>query len=240
MSWFYSAGGEQKGPVEQADFESLIATGVIRPETLVWQPGMPNWQSAADTRPDLLPPALPGVSAVPAYSVPAYITPQHPMIAGRLYGGFWIRVLARLVDGLVLMVPSILVIVLVAGTSFFSAILGGDISALTSSAPMLIVAGLINAAMAAAYEAFTTSTYGGTLGKLALGLRVILPDGGMLDLQQALIRYLLYGAGGLIGLIPVIGLLGSLLTLVDNVSAAFDPQKRTIHDRLAHTFVVKK
>jgi len=250
MSWFYSAGGEQKGPVEQAEFESLIATGVIRPETLVWQPGMPNWQSAADTRPDLLPPALPGAGtvpaysgpaySVPAYSVPAYMTPQAPTVTGRLYAGFWIRVLARLIDFLVLMVPSGLVVVLVVGSSFFTALFRGDISVLSTAAPMMVVASLINAVMAGAYEAFTTSTYGGTLGKLALGLRVILPNGGMLNVQQALIRYLLYYAGTLIGLIPFIGLLGTLLTLVDNVSAAFDPQKRTIHDRIAHTFVVKK
>ena len=234
MSWFYSAGGEQKGPVEQSEFEALIATGAIRPETLVWQPGMPNWQSAADTRPDLLPPALPGnLNPVPVYVVA-------PSANGRQYGGFWLRFLARIIDALVLLIPSMLVFVLVLGGSFFTALLGGDFSVLTGGAPMMIVAGLINAMMYAAYEAFTTSTYGGTLGKLALNLRVILPDGGMLNLQQALIRHLIYAAGSLIGIIPLVGFLGVLWTLVDNVSAAFDPQKRALHDRIANTYVVKK
>ncbi|MBY0506052.1 MAG: RDD family protein [Bryobacteraceae bacterium] len=233
MSWFYSAGGEQRGPVEQAEFESLISTGVIRPETLVWQAGMPNWQSAADTRPDLLPPALPGLPAQ-TYTMPAPFTP------GRRYGGFWIRFLARIIDGLVLAIPSLLVILLVVGASFFKQILAGDFLGLATAGPAMIVASLINAAMYAAYEAFTTSTYGGTLGKLALSLRVILPDGGMLSLQQAFIRHLIYGAGSILGLVPFVGPLAGLWTLVDNVAAAFDPQKRALHDRIANTFVIHK
>lgn len=237
MAWFYSAGGEQKGPVEVAEFESLIATGIIRAETLVWQPGMPNWLAASAARPDLLPPAIPGqLSPVPIYG--AEVT---AVTGGRQYGGFWLRLLARLIDALVLMIPSVTVMILVVGTSFFTSIMGGDFSVLTGGTPMFIVAGLINACMYAAYEAFLTSTYGGTLGKMALGLRVILTDGGMLNLQQALIRHLIYAGGGIIGaLVPMAGFLNVLWILVDNVSAAFDPQKRALHDRIANTFVVKK
>ena len=223
-----------------AEFESLIATGIIRAETLVWQPGMPNWLAASAARPDLLPPAIPGQFSpvpMPTYSADVPVT----MTGGRQYGGFWIRLLARFIDGLVLMIPSITVMVLVVGTSFFTSIMGGDFSVLTGGTPMFIVAGLINACMYAAYEAFLTSTYGGTLGKMALGLRVILPDGGMLNLQQALIRHLIYAGGGIIGaLVPMAGILNARWIVVDNVSAAFDPQKRALHDRIANTFVVKK
>lgn len=245
MSWFYSAGGEQKGPVEIAEFESLIASGVIRPETLVWQPGMPNWQSASETRPDLLPPSIPGTLSAGTLSgtlsMPMYAAGPPALTGGRLYGGFWLRLLARFIDGLVLFIPSFTVIMLVMGTSFFTSLLAGDFSVLTRGTSMFIVAGLINAAMYAAYEAFTTSTYGGTLGKMALGLRVILPDGGMLNLQQALIRHLIYAGGSILGaLVPMASVLNGLWILADNVSAAFDPQKRALHDRIANTFVVKK
>ena len=245
MAWFYSAGGEQKGPVEVAEFESLIATGIIRAETLVWQPGMPNWLAASAARPDLLPPAMPGQLSpmpmpVPIYGAQVPATTGATM-GGRQYGGFWLRLLARLIDALVLMIPSVTVMILVVGTSFFTSVMGGDFSVLTSGTPMFIVAGLINACMYAAYEAFLTSTYGGTLGKMALGLRVILTDGSMLNLQQALIRHLIYAGGGIIGaLVPMAGFLNVLWILVDNVSAAFDPQKRAVHDRIANTFVVKK
>ena len=237
MAWFYSVGGEQKGPVEVAEFETLIATGVIRAETLVWQPGMPNWQTASAARPHLLPPAIPGQFS----PVPVYVVAPPSVADGRQYGGFWLRLLARIIDGVVLMIPSVTVMVLVLGTSFFSSVMGGDFSVFTNGAPMFIVAGLINACMYAAYEAFLTSTYGGTLGKMALGLRVILPDGGLLSLQQALIRHLIYAGGGIIGaLVPMAGFLNGLWMLADNVSAAFDPRKRALHDRIANTFVVKK
>ncbi len=239
MSWFYSAGGEQKGPVEVAEFESLIATGVIRPETLVWQPGMPNWQAASEARPDLLPPGIPGVPAPMYSSAPPAMGAA--IVGGRLYAGFWIRVLARIIDGFVLLIPSFTVFLLVVGASFFQSLFAGDFGVLSAGGPMFIVAGLINAIMYAAYEAFTTSTYGGTLGKRALSLRVILPDGGMLNLQQALIRHLIYAGGSILGaLVPMASFLNGLWMLVDNVSCAFDPQKRTLHDRIANTFVVKK
>jgi uncharacterized RDD family membrane protein YckC len=220
--------------VEVGEFEALIAAGTIRPETLVWQPGMPNWQPASEARPDLLPPMLPGVPGVPA---PIYVGETVSIVGGRRYGGFWIRFLARFIDGLILMIPSIVVIVLVVGTSFFESIISGDVSSIMQTAPMFIVAGLINAAMYAAYESFTTSSYGGTPGKLALGLRVILLDGSMLSLQQALIRHLIYAAGGIIGsVIPF----ATLWYLADNIPAAFDPEKRALHDRIAKTLVVKK
>ena len=237
MAWFYSAGGEQKGPVEVAELESLIATGIIRAETLVWQPGMPNWQAASAARPDLLPPAIPGVLS----PMPMYAAEVPAITGGRQYGGFWMRFLARVIDALVLMIPAVTVMILVLGTSFFTSVMGGDFSVFTNGTPMFIVAGLINALMYASYEAFLTSTYGGTLGKMALGLRVILPDGGMLNLQQALIRHLIYNGGSIIGaLLPLAGVLNLLWILADNVSAAFDPQKRALHDRIANTFVVKK
>jgi uncharacterized RDD family membrane protein YckC len=234
MAWFYSAGGEQKGPVEAGEFEALIAAGTIRPETLVWQPGMPNWQPASDARPDLLPPMLPGVPSVPA---PMYASETPALIGGRRYGGFWIRFLARFIDGLILMIPSIVVIVLVVGTSFFESIFSGDISSIMQTAPLFLVAGLINAAMYAAYDSFSTSTYGGTPGKLVLGLRVILLDGSMLNLQQALIRHLIFAAGSIIGaVIPF----AALWYCADNIPAAFDLEKRALHDRIVKTLVVKK
>ena len=44
MNWFYSEGGAQKGPVDDAAFRALVANGTIRPDTLVWREGMADWQ----------------------------------------------------------------------------------------------------------------------------------------------------------------------------------------------------
>ena len=43
MQWFYESGGQRQGPVEAAEFERLISTGTIKPETLVWREGMADW-----------------------------------------------------------------------------------------------------------------------------------------------------------------------------------------------------
>ena len=50
MNWFYSDGGAQKGPIDDAAFRALVTNGTIRPDTLVWHDGMTDWKplSAAE------------------------------------------------------------------------------------------------------------------------------------------------------------------------------------------------
>ena len=43
MSWYYAENNDRRGPIEDAAFQDLIRTGAIKPETLVWREGMPNW-----------------------------------------------------------------------------------------------------------------------------------------------------------------------------------------------------
>lgn len=44
--WYYEHEGKPAGPESQEKMESLLRDGVIRPETLVWQEGMPDWVQA--------------------------------------------------------------------------------------------------------------------------------------------------------------------------------------------------
>lgn len=43
MQWYYSASGQQQGPVSPAELEGLVRSGAVTPETLVWREGMPDW-----------------------------------------------------------------------------------------------------------------------------------------------------------------------------------------------------
>ncbi len=54
--WFYGIGDTQHGPVEEGRFEALIASGVIKPTTLVWREGMPDWIELRVMRPAMPPP----------------------------------------------------------------------------------------------------------------------------------------------------------------------------------------
>ena len=103
MKWFYAQGQQQMGPVEDSEFDRLIQTGVIRPETLVWREGMANWQNLASVRVPAPPspppaetssaPASPSSpSPAPAPS-PAWQQPQpaaqpawQPAVAGTAFG----------------------------------------------------------------------------------------------------------------------------------------------------------
>ena len=79
------------------------------------------------------------------------------------YAGFWQRVGASLIDGLVFL-PNILIVTTVEGLSQTAAVL----------------AALLGPAVYYAYVLPLTFRYGGTLGKLALGMRVQPADGGPL------------------------------------------------------------
>ncbi len=249
MPWFYSVGGEQKGPVEVAEFESLIGSGVIRPETLVWQPGMPNWQTAADTRPDRLPPAISGViSQMPAYS--GTLQPD-----SRRYGGFWMRVAARIIDGFVLVIPAGVVavacIVLFLGPATISAIFASlsegqrGLEKLDQISPFAIIGAMLaglaaNLGIQAAYECYMVTSFGATLGKMAMGLTIVTLRGERLTLQQSLLRFGLHQGISILGVIPFVGLLTSVYALVDAIVLGTDARKQSLHDRFAKTLVVKK
>ena len=45
MNWYYVSGNEQKGPVEQPDFDRLVQSGDIIASTLVWREGMGDWKA---------------------------------------------------------------------------------------------------------------------------------------------------------------------------------------------------
>ena len=87
--WFYAHGNEQQGPVAPQAFQDMVRGGQIKPTTLVWRQGMPNWAPAGQV-PELSPllPAQPEAeeSGQPqAYAPPPYFPPgaQYSVPGGR-------------------------------------------------------------------------------------------------------------------------------------------------------------
>jgi hypothetical protein len=58
MNWYYAVGGQQKGPVSEAELEALFKAGVIDASTLVWREGMANWQPYGQVKPSPMTPPL--------------------------------------------------------------------------------------------------------------------------------------------------------------------------------------
>ena len=64
MNWYYVSANEQKGPVEQAEFDRLVQSGLVSGSTLVWREGMADWKplnEASVSPPPASPSPAPGV-----------------------------------------------------------------------------------------------------------------------------------------------------------------------------------
>jgi hypothetical protein len=72
-TWYYLINGQQTGPVDQARFGMLIQSGAVRPDTMVWQEGMPNWVQAGSV------PGLFAAGPAPLAYATAPINPGAPV-----------------------------------------------------------------------------------------------------------------------------------------------------------------
>jgi len=92
---------------------------------------------------------------------------------------------------------------------------------------MTVTLQLLQLAITATYTTWLVGKYGATLGKMACQLKVITADGGRVSYPRALGRYFAE-------------ILSSIILLIGYIMAAFDDEKRTLHDRICNTRVIKK
>lgn len=97
----------------------------------------------------------------------------------------------------------------------------------------LVVNTLAGVALFLAVQGYTLVTRGQSLGKIALGLRIVRADGSKVGAARML--GLRYGVGLVIGVIPFLGPLYSLLDAL----LIFRASRRCLHDNIADTIVVK-
>ncbi len=144
-------------------------------------------------------------------------------VAGqRVYGGFWIRFVAVLIDAVIMFIVSFS-IGLVTGTRSMGL---GRTADLASIFTRMGTSFFISTAIAIAYEATFLVNYGATPGKMAMGLKVITPDGGGISWGRAIGRYFAK-------------FLSSITLLIGYIMAGFDSEKRALHDYVAGTRVIR-
>ena len=136
--------------------------------------------------------------------------------------GFWIRLVAAIIDTLIVFMLQFLLGSLLAMAGF--ATVGGGESAVTNMAILIQLFGLT---LSIAYYVFFTGYCGQTPGKMALRIKVIRCDGSSLGYGRAAFREI--PAKFVAGIIFGIGYL----------MVAFDDQKQGLHDRMADTYVIK-
>ncbi len=148
-----------------------------------------------------------------------------PQDGGYEYAGFWIRVAASLIDGVILAMLQFVVLLPLGMGSAMSGVLGNTAETATAVVTLGITY-LVQIIVPLLYQGFFLSRYAATPGKKALGLKVLRPDGSHVSFLRAVCRSL---ASGLSGMILCIGYL----------MVAFDDEKRALHDHICDTRVVR-
>lgn len=138
---------------------------------------------------------LPGTGALSSspYSAPAAVGSgghAQPVVGGEVvYAGFWKRVAAYMIDYFVLVIPGSII------GAILGAILGASMGAVGSGESAIeivaqLASALINLCIGMAYYTwFHASKGGATLGKMAVGIKVVRGNGERLTKARAFGRY---------------------------------------------------
>ena len=103
--------------------------------------------------------------------------------------------------------------------------------------------GLIRAIIVVAYYVVLTVAFGATLGKMAMGMKVVNRDGNKAGAGPVLIREIIARAlGSLLTVVVGAGigdLVGLTVVIVIVIMILFDERRQGLHDKIGGTFVVK-
>ena len=265
MKWYYADGTAQAGPVTEPEIESLFHAGKINPSTLVWHDGMGSWLAFGQVKPALIEAAQMKSAVTDKRSLlapdlapkevvcsqcnqifsrgelllirdnwvcpnckPAFVQKlKEGTIVGRRleYAGFGIRLLAKLLDNLIFSGAIGLVAAAAASLLFSSADTIREEIAAKGLMFVAVVGGAV--LLVAPIKIWCLASNGGTPGKRICKLRVISATGENIGWGRATGRVF---AEWITQLIPF---------AIGYILAAFDIEKRALHDRIAGTRVVK-
>ena len=252
MNLYYEVGDQQVGPIGKSELETLVKEKKLNSKTMVWQDGMESWEELGvfiRNRKEK------GVqNKLPAGSVPKSVCSEcgqafveedmisfqeswvcagcKPVfiqkvkegvsVAGAMdYAGFWIRTAAFVID---LFILGIINLVIFIPLGMLMPTSPENPMAILSFMPVLM---LLQYGIPAAYDTWFVGKYGATPGKMACKLKIAVTDGSRLSYLRALGRHFAKYLSGMI-------------LLIGYIMAAFDDQRRTLHDRICETRVVRQ
>ncbi|HSE41764.1 MAG TPA: RDD family protein [Acidobacteriota bacterium] len=248
MNWYYrEESGLQIGPLTEEEFDDQVKLGKVSKETMVWNESMHGWQSYEDwNRQSVI-----GIDAPPVPQVVcSQCFRQYPenellkyqdswvcasckplffqklkeggVVPGRLeYANFWPRFGAKLIDSIIMNVVSGIVQF---GLLIPAFVLTGNEAV---QGGVTVLGYLLSIALNMTYSVYFLVKYQATPGKMALGLKVVTAEGQPITKGTAFGRFFAE-------------LLSAMTCLIGYIMAAFDDERRTLHDRLCNTRVVRK
>jgi uncharacterized RDD family membrane protein YckC len=249
MPWHYVRDNTTQAPVELTELQRLRQQGAIQADTPVWTDGMPEWtpyeKSTAAGSPVMVTSGGITVATRPCvecgksfpesemlnYEGKWVCAADKPLFFQRIkegvvapgtlqYASVGRRFVAIFIDAILIDMIVLLPLMLIYGFSFFQP--GGRSEIPTA---LNVVIYILEYLIPALYEILLIGKYGATLGKMAMKIKVVRPDGGAVSYGQSVGRYF---AKILSGIIFAIGY----------IMAFWDPEKRALHDRICATRVV--
>jgi len=248
MDWYYVRNGERVGPLNDRQFSECVASGEVTAETLVWHEGMADWAPYEQVRTAEPTEDMPSRDVVCSECGRTFPRDETVMIEGvpvcaeckpralqKLqegvtlggtwrYGGFWIRGGAKIVDGIITSIAGAAVkmgvSLLLVGAVSPEAVRGE-----TAFGLIFFINFVVPTVVGASYTTFFLGRFAATPGKMVFGLRVIRADGERVSYLRALGRHFAE-------------MLSSAILGIGYLMAAFDEEKRTLHDRICGTRVI--
>jgi uncharacterized RDD family membrane protein YckC len=247
MTWYYLSGNQPTGPVEEPEIDRLFNGGAITLGTRVWRQGLQTWKTFAEAfnRPTVscfrcrrL--ASPDLSVrygslslcqdckdIFFQQIREGLSPE----TSGIYGGFWIRAGAYLIDQIALFLVRLPFELALRAYVFWTMFESpGPTRPFWQFQGVLIAYGLyfvLLLLVSLGYYVFFVGRYGATPGKMALKLKIVRSDLSKVSYVRALGRYFAQGLSG-------------MLLYIGYIMAGFDSEKRALHDYLCDTRVIKR
>lgn len=259
MPWYYAQNNQRFGPYTDQEFSNMVVQGTVTQDMLVWRDGMANWLPLSQAQPapgggmasapSMGAEAAMGQSDRPmvvcsschrafpedeviqyqgayvcAACKPVFVQRLRegaPMVGEMRYAGFWIRFAAYFLDGIILGIVNFILGMMVG----LGAAVGGDNN--DAVVGMQIVLNLVSFALGITYYTFFNGRFGATPGKMACGLKIVTAEGQPITYLRAFARYWAL-------------MLSALTLMIGFIIAAFDDQKRALHDHICSTRVIRK
>jgi len=222
--------GERHGPYQEEDVRQWLRSGQVSPDDLGWYDGLADWQPLSVL--------FPGEAVAQPPEAPAATAPLPQTSAPALedYAGFWKRVLAYILDSIILYIPSLLIQKAMGGDAAKEVMVhaitnaGGNIEAIhaaqlqyyTAIWPAMLLGGILAWLYFAICE---SSPWQATIGKLALGIRVTDLRGARISFPRALGRY-------------AAKIVSFAVVFIGVLMVAFTRRKQGLHDLMANTLVL--
>ena len=228
MNWHYAINGQQQGPVSADELSRLLSAGSITTETLIWKEGMADWLPLSTAAPEVTAAGVTYAGAGKDVSIQQMREGVAVSSLGSVqFGGFWIRFVAKFIDGILLAIVEFGLNFLMLGSLTATGIEPGSGEVDPAQIGLILGTLAINLGIRIGYMTFMIGKWGATLGKMAVGLKVVTADGGAVSYPRALGR-------------AFAEILSGLILLIGYIIAAFDSEKRSLHDHICSTRVIYK